>query len=126
MGMRPFLDSIIPAIRELVRQVTPEGKPAAKQFRSTRKTIEDCLGVGVVPHSKSSSPPDPVSIINSAFSFYLTAFPKIVTKFEGTTAETNVEIRSKWTKKLEDWTMKAIEDSQIWSQFERAQRDGPS
>jgi hypothetical protein len=67
-----------------------------------------------------------VSIINAAFCFYLTSLPKVVTEFEGRRAESDVEKQSKWTKKLEDWTMKAIEDSQIRSQFERMQRDGPS
>jgi hypothetical protein len=82
--------------------------------------------VGVVPHANTSSPPDPVSIINSAFCFYLTELPGIVTKFEGKAKEKNVKTRSKWTKKLEDWTMKAIEDSQIRTQFERIPRGGPS
>jgi hypothetical protein len=110
----------------LVRQVTPEATSAAKRFEDTRKTIEDCLAVGVVPHASPSSPLDPVSIINSAFCFYLTSLPKVVTEFEGAAAKQNVAIQSKWTKKLEDWTMKAIEDSQIRIQFERIQRDGPS
>lgn len=123
--MAAFVGSIIPKIENLVRHATPEAKPAAERFGSARRTIEECLSVGVVPHSNSSTPPDPVSIINSAFCFYLTALPKIVTKFEGAAAKNNVEIRSKWTKKLEDWTMKAIEDSQVRSQFERTQRDGP-
>jgi hypothetical protein len=124
--MGAFLDSIVPAIRELARHVTPEANSAAKRFRETRKTIEECLGVGVVPHANTSSPPDPVSIINSAFCFYLTSLPQVVMKFEGAVAKNNVRIRSKWTKKLEDWTMKAIEDSQVRSQFERTQGNGPS
>ncbi len=122
--MGAFVHSIVPAIEKLVRQVTPRAAPAAKRFVDTRKTIKDCLSVGVVPHN-TSTPPDPVSIINSAFCFYLTALPDIVTTFEGVAAENDVEIRSRWTKKLEDWTMKAIEDSQVRSQFERTQRDGP-
>ena len=120
-----FLDSIVPTIRELVARLVPEAASAAKKFVDTRKVIDDCLRVGVVPHS-NTSPPDPVSIINSAFCFYLTALPDVVTEFEGAAAENSVEIRSKWTKKLEDWTMKAIEDSQIRTQFERTQGDGPS
>lgn len=122
----PFLDSIVPAIRALVQQLAPGATAAAERFRGTRKTIEDCLKVGVVPHSSTSSPPDPVSIINSAFCFYLTSLPNVVTEFEGRRAESDVEKQSKWTKKLEDWTLKAIEDSQIRTQFERMQRDGPS
>lgn len=122
--LSPFLDTVIPAIRELVRLVAPEAIPAAKRFRDERIIIEECLEVGVVPHS-TARPLDPVSIVNSAFCFYLSSFPNIVTNFEGPSAENDVEIRSRWTKKLEDWTMKAIEDSQIRTQFEEMQRDGP-
>jgi len=125
--LAPFLDKVIPAVRALVRQVAPEAAPLAEKFAEERRTIEECLGVGVVPHT---NPPtaalNPVSIINSAFCFYLTSFPSVVTKFEGENVENNVEIRSKWTKKLEDWTMKAIEDSQVRTQFEGMQTDGPS
>jgi len=122
----PFLDSIIPRIRELVREIAPDPKLAAARFDKTLVTIEDCLSVGVVPHSSTGSPPEPVSIINSAFCFYLTSLPDMVGRFEeGTGASANAEKRSKWTRKLEDWTMKAIEDSQVRTQFERMERDGP-
>jgi len=121
----PFLDTIVPRIRELVRGIAPDATPAAERFSNERETIEDCLKVGVVPHSRVGGPPDPVSIINTAFCFYLTSLPDIVERFEGTKAAASAEKRSEWTRKLEDWTMKAIEDSQIQSQFERMQRDGP-
>lgn len=119
-----FVKSIVPAIRELVRQLAPGTASAAKRFVDTRVAIEDCLSVGVVPHSNSSTHPDPVSIINSAFCFYLTSLPNVVKEFEGPEAEADIEKQSKWTKKLEDWTLKAIEDYQIRAQFERMQPDG--
>ncbi len=112
-----FLDVVVPAIRKLVRQVTPENVTAVRRFEKARGSIEDCLGVGVVPHPTSSSPLDPVSIINSAFCFYLTALPEVVKRFEGADAENDVAIHSLWTKRLEMWTMKAIEDSQIQDRF---------
>lgn len=120
----PFLKSIVPAIRELVSQLAPQGTSAVKRFVDERELIEECLSVGVVPHA--SNPPDPVSIINSAFCFYLTTLPNVVMEFEGAEKENDVEIRSKWTKKLEGWTIKAIEDSQIRAQFERRSADGPA
>jgi hypothetical protein len=122
--LAPFLDTIIPTIRELVRQVTPKGTAMALRYGDERRIIEECLGAGVVPHNPPKAL-SPVSIINSAFCFYLTSFPSIVAEFEGPKAENDVETRSKWTKKLEDWTMKAIEDSQIRAQFEGMRRDGP-
>jgi hypothetical protein len=107
-----FLDVVVPAIRKLVRQVTPDTTPAVKRFESTRTSIEDCLRVGVVPHA-TPLPLDPVSIINS----YLTSLPEVVSRFEGADAENDVAIHSLWTKRLEMWTMKAIEDSQIHNRF---------
>jgi hypothetical protein len=73
--------------------------------------------VGVVPHSNTSRQPDPVSIINSAFCFYLTSLPDVIEQFEGAEAKNDISIQSLWTKRLEMWTMKAIEDSQIQDRF---------
>jgi hypothetical protein len=114
-----FVDSIIPAIRELVQQLAPEAKKAAKIFGETREMIDKCLSVGVVPHANTGSPLDPVSIINSAFCFYLTSLPRVIAQFEGSSAKNDVDKQSKWIKKLEDWTMKAVENSQMRTQFER-------
>ncbi len=112
-----FLDSVVPAIRKLVREITIEPTQAVKRFEQDRQSIEDCLRVGVVPHSKTSRPPDPVSIINAAFCFYLTSLPDVIGEFEGPAAKNDLRIYSLWTKRLEMWTMKAIEDSQVQDRF---------
>jgi hypothetical protein len=112
-----FLDSVVPAIRKLVRQITVTPTRAVKRFELDRRNIENCLKVGVVPHSNTSRQPDPVSIINSAFCFYLTSLPNVIEQFEGAEAKNDIRIRSLWTKRLEMWTMKAIEDSQIQDRF---------
>ncbi len=114
-----FLDFVVPAIRKLIRQITPNAERAVKQFNETRNHIEECLRVGVVPHTTNSSSPDPVSIINASFCFYLTALPEVIKKFEGDKAQDNVARYSEWTKRLEMWTMKAVEDSQIQNRFRR-------
>jgi hypothetical protein len=108
-----FLDVVVPAIRRLVVQVTPDNVTAVKRFKKVRSSIEDCLNVGVVPHTTGAGAPDPVSIINSAFCFYLTSLPEVVKRFEGAKAENDVAVHSLWTKRLEMWTMKAIEDAQM-------------
>lgn len=107
-----FLDDVVPAIRKLVVGITPDPTSAVNRFRNERLPIENCLKVGVVPH-KVSGTLDPVSIINSACCFYLSSLPDVVKQFEGAEAENNVDIQSLWTKRLEMWTMKAIEDAQI-------------
>lgn len=112
-----FLDSVVPAIRKLIRAITAEPTRAVKRFERERRGIEDCLRVGVVPHSSTSNPPSPISIINTAFCFYLTALPDVIKQFEGAEAKNDIRIHRLWTKRLEMWTMKAIEDSQIQDRF---------
>jgi len=108
----------VPAIRRLVKQVTPENSTAVKRYETVRKSIENCLRVGVVPYSRDSDVLDPVSIINSAFGFYLTSLPDVIKRFEGAKGD-DVAVHSLWTKRLEMWTMKAIEDSQIQDRLRR-------
>lgn len=112
-----FLDSVVPAIRKLVRKITMDPTSAVKRFELDRRSIEDCLKVGVVPHSNTSRQPDPVSIVNCAFCFYLTSLPDVIEQFEGPNAKNDLSFRSLWTRRLEMWTMKAIEDSQIQDRF---------
>jgi hypothetical protein len=114
-----FLDSVVPAVRKLVRELTPDPKPAVKRFGHVRRGIEECLKVGVVPVTTTSSSSDPVSIINAAFCFYLSSLPDVIKEFEGPAAGNNVDVYSKWIGRLEMWTMKAIEDSQIQDRFRR-------
>jgi hypothetical protein len=107
-----FLDIVVPAIRNLVRNITPSPRPAVNRFKKARSNIENCLWCGVVPYA-TTNPPDPVSIINAAFCFYLTSLPAVIDRFEGTEAARKIETHSLWTKRLEMWTMKSVEDSQI-------------
>ena len=114
-----FLDVAIPAIRKLVRDITSSAGSSAKQFTKDRTKIEECLLAGVVPHSVGPTPLHPISIVNAAFFFYLTSLPKVITKFEKDKAEFDVEVYSKWTKRLEMWTMKALDDSRLQERFRK-------
>src|ERR1700722_11936065 len=88
--VKVFLDVVVPAIRKLVRQITPGNSGVVKRYKTVRESIENCLRVGVVPHSTNSDVLDPVSIINSAFGFYLTSLPEVISRFEGPKAQHNV------------------------------------
>jgi hypothetical protein len=122
-----FLDVVVPKVRELVREITSRAACSAEQFRKDRKAIQDCLLAGVVPHRADDVPLHPTSIINSAFIFYLTSLPEVIGTFEGEKAKLDVEVYSKWTKRLEMWTMKAIEDSRLHAHFQemKGDRNGP-
>jgi hypothetical protein len=119
-----FLDEVVPAVGRLVRVVAPDPKPAVERYRAMREIIEACFKVGVVPHT-TTTPLDPVAIINSAFCFYLTSLNDVIKDLEGAEAQNKVDVRSKWTKRLEDWTMKAIEDSRVKAKFIAVQGNGP-
>lgn len=118
-----FVDFVIPAIRKLVREITPSPARAVKRFQEARQGIEDCLRAGVIPHSPSKNV-DPISIINSSFCFCLTSLSDVIEKFEGHAGTSDVTKQSLWTKRLEMWTMKAVEDSQILQRFRTAQSHG--
>jgi hypothetical protein len=120
-----FLDEVVPAIRDLASHVTQKAIPSVKSFVRSRADIDECLRVGVVPLQNSSRSPDAVSIINAAFCFYLTSLTEAVQRFEGAEAVHDVALHSLWSKRLEMWTTKAIEDSQIQARFRKAVRYGP-
>lgn len=118
-----FLDNVVPEIRNLVHEVTLPAASSAKQFTKDREAVEKCLMAGVVPHGQEGPQLNPISIINAAFLFYLTSLPDLIEKFEGAEAKTDVESHSKWTRRLEMWTMKAIDDSRLYQRF-RMSGDG--
>jgi hypothetical protein len=119
-----FLDDVVPAIRKLVLQVTPKNPAAVNRFKKARPIVEDCLRAGVVPHSIDPAALDPVSVINATFCFYLTSLPDVVRQFEGPESEYDVAAYSRWTRRLEMWTMKAIEDAQMQNRLKRT-KGGP-
>jgi len=114
-----FLDVVTPAIRSLVREVTKNAACSAKQFTRDREVVERCLLAGVVPHKPNSVPLNPVSIINASFFFYLTSISQLIAKFEKDGEHTKVDVYSKWTKRVEMWTMKAIDDSRLYERFRK-------
>jgi hypothetical protein len=118
-GLIPAFMDLLPAIRESVRDLTAGARGKADDFRCCRDHIERCLAHGIVPSAPTDfdnvTVPDPIAVINAAFCFYLSALPKLMGNLEKQEPK-NLEHRSKWTLRLEMWTMKAIEDFQIWTQ----------
>jgi len=107
--------AIPPLIHQLVLDLTPHCAEAAEDFRQHRSNIETCLLHGVVPShllTENSGSPAPVSMINAAYCFYLTRLPDLMNKLEGQ-RPTEPDHRRVWIDKLEAWTMKGVEDSQL-------------
>jgi hypothetical protein len=51
-------------------------------------------------------------MINAAYCFLLTSLPKLIETLEGQRAD-NLQQRMNWAEKLEAWTVKGVEDSQL-------------
>jgi hypothetical protein len=78
-----FLE-IVPHLYPLVEAITPDPQQIAQDFRNRREDIEKCLLAGIVPSQLlkqgNSESPLPVSIINAAYSFYLTSMPDLMNR----------------------------------------------
>jgi len=110
-----FLE-ITPHIHELVKALTPDPQAAAKDFKNRRSEIETYFFEGVVPshmlRQGTSKSPFPVSIINAAYTFYLTSMAGLLAKIDKSPGD--LEKRGELAAKLEGWTLKALEDYQLY------------
>jgi hypothetical protein len=108
--------TVLPFVHELAADLTPNCKAAAADFAKHTERLQECLLHGVVPSSLLAEDrplsPTPVSMINAAYCFYLTRLPKLMDRLEGQRAD-NLQQRMNWAEKLEAWTVKGVEDSQL-------------
>lgn len=125
-----FVDAfltIVPFIHVLVADITPHCEAAAEDFGRRREDIEACLLHGVVPSKllakSDTSSPTPVSMINAAYCLYLTRLSDLTDKLEDHGAS-YVQHRKNCIEKLEAWTMRAIEDSQLLKRVRAARQNG--
>jgi hypothetical protein len=105
---------LLGTVEELVKRITAKPVDAVECFAAERGDIENCLAKGIVPSRLFSGRPLssalPVAVVNAAFCFYLTdELPKLINRLADQDAS-NLQHRSHWTKRLEMWTIKAIED----------------
>ena len=98
---------------------------AAEDFGHQRARIENCLLHGVVPSQLlveggegGALSPTPVSMINAAYCFYLTRLPELMNSLEGQ-KDSDLKQRQNWIERLEAWTMKGIEDYQLFNRTGR-------
>jgi hypothetical protein len=108
---------IVPHIHPLVEAITPDPRNVAKDFAQRRVDIQACFLHGVVPShllmQGNTDSPLPVSIINGAYIFYLTSMPDLMAKLIDQ-EPSNLKQRCDLTAKLEGWTLKALEDHQLY------------
>jgi hypothetical protein len=109
---------IAPNVYPLVEAITPSPQDAALDFRARRADVEACLLAGVVPshllqHGGRESPL-PESIINASYTFYLTSMPNLMDRLIDQ-KPSDLSQRGDLVAKLEGWTLKALEDHQLYA-----------
>jgi hypothetical protein len=109
--------TILPLIHKLAIDVTPHCSAMSEDFGLRRADIETCLLHGVVPSQllaeKETSSPTPVSMINAAYCFCLARLPELMDKLENQNVR-NPRDRKNCMERIEAWTMKGIEDAQLF------------
>jgi hypothetical protein len=80
------------------------------------ETVKRYLSWGVVPatlmREGQAFRPDPVLLINAAYLFQLEDIASLIERVEGEGAE-NLLQREKWCQRVEQWTLKALEDLRL-------------
>lgn len=122
-GFTDTFVATLPLIHAVVEEMLPSSSTIAQDFSRRRSEIQDCMVRGIVPSklidgSRPASP-TPVSMVNAAYCFYLTALPELMDKLEGQDPY-NLHQRRTWIQKLEAWTLKAIEDYYLLTTSEEA------
>lgn len=105
---------VLNTVEELVKRVTTPPRDAVECLGAERNDIQGCLAKGVVPSRIFSGRPLssalPVAVVNAAYCFYLSGgLSNLIDQLADKEAS-DPKDRSYWTKRLEMWTMKAVED----------------
>jgi len=107
--------AVTPKIFDELDAITADLLLATTGWQTTDRNIALYLQNGIVPSSIRSevpgSPtiPEPVSLLNASYKFYLEGLTLLIANIEGADVNSN-EDRTKWAKKVETWTAKAVED----------------
>ena len=109
---------VIPEINAHLGKIVGALDTGAYEFGQLRKHVTYYLQEGIVPSTitievdkgeTEQAIPSSVALLNCFACFYLEHIEKLMARVEGHEAET-AEKRVYWTRKLESWTSKALED----------------
>jgi hypothetical protein len=99
-----------------IQKHVPTPRSEITDFHEQSGIICDYLREAVVPSTiiikNQSVHPTPIVLINSAFRFYLEHLPELIANLDGEEKD-SIETRSRFTERLELWTLKAIEDYRL-------------
>jgi hypothetical protein len=107
--------AVLPKLELELEQCTVGLPNCSQDWKDSAETIERYLGLGIVPSTlrnrekKEEFHPSPVALLNSAYRFYVRSMPSLMSHIAK--ADPNeIESRVQWTRRVETWTAKAIED----------------
>jgi len=115
---------IIPEIRKLLQPIRTQIDVGVGEWSRLSKVIEEYLANGIVPStlyfgknkkSLKMETPGIVPLLNASYKFYLDSMGSLLKRIDVSKdgGPASVKARSKWASKVEEWTMKAIEDNTL-------------
>lgn len=116
--LKAYIEDVKPLVRTLVKQKFGGRESrfgGGPELFDCVDAIQKYLSWGVVPATlmREGQPykPDPILLINAAFLFQLEKVPSLMKriKIEGK-GENDLRQREKWSERVEQWTIKALED----------------
>jgi hypothetical protein len=103
-------------LRATVNEVVGNLDSGLKGFRIFGPCIEEYLSNGVVPSTVLVGGhlcyPDPLAILNASYKFYLESLDTLINSIQNQDSS-SVGHRDRWIKRLELWTIKALEDHRL-------------
>lgn len=108
---------ILPEVRKLSEECFSHNNQAPARLRDRIEHVYSCLEQGIIPSAafdeqQPSFLPDMVALTNAAFAFYLEAMSRLIKNIDGET-ETDVFAIAKWSRQVEMWTLKSIENLRL-------------
>jgi len=110
------------AIRDLVKTTVGNRDPGFEAFKEWKSNVHEHLLHGIVPSTSHGKGKQPLAaaLINSAFCFYLDSLAELVKKVKDLDPSI-VEHRSDIARRVEMWTLKALEDCHLLSRHSQSQ-----
>jgi hypothetical protein len=103
---------ILPRVEIELEQATAGLTSSSRGWSAFSDGIASCLEHGVVPSSlrdEAGEPSDVVTLLNSAYRFYVQEMPKLMLHI-AKADPASISDRMHWARRVELWTSKAIED----------------
>ena len=115
------LSRLMPAISREVEASAGQIETGVQEYRDLKETIDRYLASGIVPSSvivtegQPAKHPSPLTLLNVAYAFYLEKLDRLIDGIDGENP-LSITHREKWTRKVETWAMKAIDDYLLLSE----------